>query len=78
MIQLMINENMCCTYIVTCSHFFDNNAFIADSRKQPHRLCLLVYYIPDGFESKVKPHGNSKSAKPFYATLPSTLYSNHL
>jgi len=35
----------------------------------------LVYYIPDGFEPTLKPHGNSKSKKPFYATLPSTLES---
>ena len=46
---------------------------ITDSKKQPHRLCLIVYYIPDGFQPDVAPHGNSKSAKPFYPTLPSTL-----
>ena len=30
---------------------------------------MMVYYVPDGFQLNVAPHGNSKSAKP---TLPST------
>ena len=47
--------------------------FFTDSNKQPHHLCLVVYYIPEGFEPKVQPHGNSKSDKPYYPTLPSTL-----
>ena len=36
-------------------------------------MCLIVYYIPDGFEPKVQPHGNSKQQTPYYPTLPSTL-----
>ena len=32
-----------------------------------------MYYIPENFKPKVQPHGNSKSDKPFYPTLPSTL-----
>ena len=47
----------------------------ADYNKQPHRLCLLVYYIPENFEPTLQPHGNSKSDKPFYGTLPSTMES---
>ena len=34
---------------------------------------MMVYYVPDGFQPNVAPHGNSKSAKPFNPTLPSTL-----
>lgn len=52
---------------------FHHACTIIDSMKQPHRLCLVVYYLPDGFEPKVEPHGNSKSKKPFYPTLPSTM-----
>ena len=44
-----------------------------DSQKQPHKLCLIVYHIPEGFEPKVQSHGNSKQEKPYYPTLPSTL-----
>ena len=44
-----------------------------DSQKQPHKLCLIVYHMPEGFEPKVQPHGNSKQQKPYYPTLPSTL-----
>lgn len=33
----------------------------------------MVYYIPDGFEPKITPHGNSKNEKPYYPTLPSTM-----
>ncbi len=36
-------------------------------------VCLAIYYLPEGFESKPAPYGNSKSCKPFYPTLPSTL-----
>ena len=46
---------------------------IIDSKKRPHHLCLIVYYIPENFEPKLQPHGNSKSDRPFYPTLPSTL-----
>ena len=34
---------------------------------------MIVYYIPENFEPKFQPHGNSKSDRPFYPTLPSTL-----
>ena len=43
------------------------------SKKQPHHLCLIVYYLPKNFEPKLQPHGNSKADKPFYPTLPSTI-----
>ena len=33
---------------------------------------MVVYYIPDGYVPSVVPHGNSKSNKPFFPTLPST------
>lgn len=33
----------------------------------------MVYYLHDGFQPNIAPHGNSKSCKPFYPTLPSTL-----
>ena len=29
--------------------------------------------MPEGFEPKIQPHGNSKQQKPYYPTLPSTL-----
>ena len=40
----------------------------------PHPLCLVVYHniIPVGFVPTVVGHGNSKSNKPFFATLSST------
>ena len=47
--------------------------FLVDSHKQPHKLCFIIYYIPEGFEPKVQPHGNSKQQAPYYPTLPSTL-----
>ena len=46
-----------------------------DSNKQPHRLCLLVYYVSENFKPILKPHGNSESNKPCYGTLPSTIDS---
>lgn len=33
---------------------------------------MVVYYLPCGFRPIVVPHGNSKSEKPFFPTLPST------
>ena len=33
----------------------------------------MVYYVPRDYTPKVLPHGNSKSKKPFYPTLPSTM-----
>ena len=29
--------------------------------------------MPEGFEPKIQPHGNSKQQKPYYPTIPSTL-----
>ena len=34
---------------------------------------MLTYYIPPKFEPYVRPHGNSKSTKPFHPTWPSTI-----
>ena len=45
----------------------------ADSKNNPHRLCMAVYYLPDNFHPKPIPHGNSKGDKPFFPTLPSTM-----
>ena len=36
-------------------------------------MCFIIHYIPEGFEPKVQPHGNSKQQAPYYPTLPSTL-----
>lgn len=47
--------------------------FFTDSKNNPHRLCMAVYYLPDGFKPKPVPHGNSKDDKPFFSTLPSTM-----
>lgn len=44
----------------------------SDKSFNPHPLCLVVYYIPDGFVPSILPHGNSKSSAPFFPTLPST------
>lgn len=44
----------------------------ADKFFNPHTLCLVVYYIPDGFSPTIVPHGNSKKDLPYYPTLPST------
>lgn len=38
-------------------------------------LCLLSYRIPEGFVPEVHPHGNDKTGKPFFPTLPSTKQS---
>ena len=45
----------------------------ADYRNNPHRLCLVVYYLPEDFQPQPVPHGNSRDDKPFFATLPSTM-----
>ena len=34
---------------------------------------MAVYYIPPGFTPTIVSHGNSKSGKPFFPTLPSTI-----
>ena len=36
---------------------------VTDSKKQPRTLCMMVYYVPDGFQPYVAPHGNSKSSQ---------------
>ena len=46
---------------------------LADAQKQPHKYCMVVYYLPNNFVPKIVPHGNSKTSKPFYPTLPSTM-----
>ena len=51
-------------------HF--NFSFFADESYNPHPLCLVVYYIPSGFSPIVVSHGNSKTAQPYFPTLPST------
>ena len=43
-----------------------------DATGNPHHLCLVSYRIPEGFTPEVSPHGNDKTMKPFYPTLPST------
>ena len=44
-----------------------------DASNKPHHLCLVAYYVPDGFKPQPSAHGNSKTEKPFYPTLPSTM-----
>ena len=44
--------------------------FLSDRQYNPHTLCLVVYYIPNGFTPTIVPHGNSKSGTSYYATLP--------
>ena len=44
-----------------------------DASNKPHHLCLVAYYVPDGFHPQPVAHGNSKHKKPFYPTLPSTM-----
>ena len=61
--------------LIPCSWLTTIYFIVADSNKQPHQLCILVYYIPDDFKPTLKPHGNSKTDKPFYGTLPSTIHS---
>ena len=46
---------------------------VLDASGNPHQFCLVCYRIPPGFIPKVVSHGNSKTGKPFYPTLPSTL-----
>ena len=43
-----------------------------DGTGNPHHLCLISYRIPKGFKPKVGSHGNDKTSKPFFPTLPST------
>ena len=46
---------------------------ILDASGNPHQYCMACYRIPPGFVPTVVSHGNSKTGKPFYPTLPSTL-----
>lgn len=46
---------------------------LIDASGNPHQYCLACYRIPDGFEPTIVSHGNSKSGRPFYPTLPSTM-----
>lgn len=45
----------------------------SDVSNKPHQYCLAVYYLPPNFEPKAVPHGNSKTERPFFPTLPSTM-----
>ena len=49
-----------------------NNFLCIDADHNPHHLCLLSYHMPSNFTPIVAPHGNSKTKKPFFPTLPST------
>ena len=44
----------------------------ADSKNNPHHLCLVTYRIPKGFSPVVKKHGNAKADVPFHPTWAST------
>ena len=50
-----------------------NSFNYVDASNKPHHLCLVAYYVPDGFQPQPAAHGNCKSEKPFYPTLPSTM-----
>ena len=58
-----------CTVLLTLNDLLIST----DANNQPHRLCLLVYYLPPNFKPTVLPHGNSKNEKPYFPTLPSTM-----
>ena len=45
---------------------------LPDCSYNPHLLCLVVYYITPGSTPTIVSHGNSKSAQPYFPTLPST------
>lgn len=42
-----------------------------DGTGNPHHLCLVSYRISEEFTPEISPHGNDKTMKPFYPTLPS-------
>ena len=70
-----MDENMFQLRRIYCKH--PSNAqfqrllgFVTDCNQNPHHLCLLSYRMPSGFIPSVTPHGNCKSKKPFYPTLP--------
>lgn len=50
---------------------------LIDASGNPHQYSLPCYRIPDGFEPTIVSHGNSKSGRPFYPTLPSTMGQIH-
>ena len=43
-----------------------------DNCQNPHYLCLISYRLPLNFTPVISAHGNSKSKRPFFPTLPST------
>lgn len=45
----------------------------ADAKFNLHKYCLAVYYMPSNFIPTILSHGNAKSSKPFYPTIPSTV-----
>ena len=45
---------------------------LADKSYNPHPFCMVTYHIPPGFTPTIVSHGNSKSSKSFFPTLPST------
>ena len=59
--------------VLTSLEFDSVITFATDHNNQPHQYCLAVYYLPSGFHPQALPHGNSKSSKSFYPTLPSTM-----
>ena len=59
--------------VLTSLEFDSLITFATDHNNQPHQYCLAVYYLPSGFHPQALPHGNSKSSKSFYPTLPSTM-----
>ena len=68
-----------CVCVCLCQFIYDGFSIIktlslsSDSAGNPHQYCLACYRIPDGFEPTIVSHGNSKTGRPFYPTLPSTM-----
>ena len=54
------------------SNIVNDYVLFLDSDHNPHHLCLLSYRMPSDFTPVIAPHGNSKTKKPFFPTLPST------
>ena len=83
----MHQEQICCPIPPTrgtCAHTWPPRwipvmmlsggcSLYADSKNQPHHLCMVVYYVPDGFTPSVQPHGNTRHGKAFFPAFPSTL-----
>ena len=57
---------------LTC-HVSYSFLHVLDASGNPHQFCMVCYRIPPGFVPTVVSHGNSKTGRPFYPTLPSTL-----